>query len=166
MTSICTFPTKDSVNLWHCENDTVMGGVSQSQIKYLNEDARHRGILVFEGSVSLENNGGFAQMLYENDLLDLSQCSHLELTLKGDGKNYQVRIETRSTHVGYSQTFATTHEWSTVKLAFADFTPDFHGEPVPDAPPLDLTQIKNIGILIGNNQEESFRLLLNEVRCY
>jgi monofunctional biosynthetic peptidoglycan transglycosylase len=49
--------TGENVGLenWRIVNDDVMGGISKSNL-YLNSN----GNLIFEGEVSLENNGGFA----------------------------------------------------------------------------------------------------------
>ncbi|GDX62276.1 NADH:ubiquinone oxidoreductase [Candidatus Levyibacteriota bacterium] len=160
------FKTEGDIKKWHIENDTVMGGVSTSKIGYLKEYGGVKGILFFQGDVSLKNDGGFAQILYENGVLNLIECAGLELKLKGDGKNYQLRIEANTTKIGYSKSFTTTSDWIIIKMAFADFKPDFHGEFVPNAPKLDLENIKNIGLLIGNNKEESFKILINEIKGY
>lgn len=163
---LINFKTEEDIKKWHIENDTVMGGVSTSKIGFVKKDNGVNGILFFQGDVSLKNDGGFAQILYENEVLDLTACAGLELKLKGDGKNYQVRIETNTTKIGYSKSFTTTNDWAILRLAFSEFMPDFHGEFVPNAPKLDLKNIKNIGILIGNNKEESFKLLINEIKGY
>ena len=163
---LINFKNEESIKKWHIENDTVMGGVSTSKIGYLKEDSGVKGILFFQGDVSLKNDGGFAQILYENQVLNLTKCIGLELKLKGDGKNYQLRFETNTTKIGYSKSFSTTNDWGVIRLAFADFKPDFHGEFIPNAPALDLENIKNIGLLIGNNKEESFKLLVNEIKSY
>lgn len=160
------FKNKESIKKWYIENDSVMGGVSTSKIGYLTEDNGVDGILFFRGDVSLKNGGGFAQILYEDNILNLTKYVGLELKVKGDGKNYQLRIETKTTTIGYSKTFIATKDWGVVRLPFSDFKPDFHGESVPNAPKLDLAHIKNIGILIGNNKEEVFHILINNIKGY
>ena len=51
------FTDLQAVNAWHAIDDRVMGGISQSRLKH--EPASHA---VFEGEVSLEQNGGFASV--------------------------------------------------------------------------------------------------------
>ncbi|MFH1739553.1 MAG: CIA30 family protein, partial [bacterium] len=51
------FKHSDETTNWRTINDTVMGGVSNSEFRVEEE-----GIGVFSGSVSLENNGGFASV--------------------------------------------------------------------------------------------------------
>lgn len=56
-TLIHRFDTPASTQNWQPINDGVMGGISSSQIRF--DLAGHA---VFEGVVSLENNGGFASV--------------------------------------------------------------------------------------------------------
>ncbi|MEO6508335.1 MAG: CIA30 family protein [Patescibacteria group bacterium] len=159
-------PNREAAGNWHIENDDVMGGVSQSRIEYHDEIDGKIGVMSFEGEISLRNNGGFAQVLYTREDFDLSGFDGLELVVKGDGKRYQIRIETIAKNVGYTHIFLTQEKWEVVKLKFKDFTPDHHGEPVPDAPPMNLKEIRSFGILIGNNKEESFKFLLNKINFF
>ena len=62
--TLFTFNDEQHVKQWHTENDVVMGGVSDSQVTYAAEAAGQKGVARFAGSVSLENNGGFAQIIY------------------------------------------------------------------------------------------------------
>ena len=45
------------INNWIIVNDNVMGGISNSSLSLNNENN-----LVFNGNVSLDNNGGFASV--------------------------------------------------------------------------------------------------------
>ena len=47
----------DAVSDWFVVNDGVMGGVSSNRIRPASDDAA-----IFEGHLSLENNGGFASV--------------------------------------------------------------------------------------------------------
>ena len=49
------FSASPNWNVWEIENDVVMGGNSSSKLERSVE-----GNAVFKGTVSLENNGGFA----------------------------------------------------------------------------------------------------------
>ncbi|HEX5697569.1 MAG TPA: CIA30 family protein, partial [Rhodoferax sp.] len=51
------FDTPASTLNWQAINDGVMGGVSVSRMRFDSA-----GFAVFEGEVSLENNGGFASV--------------------------------------------------------------------------------------------------------
>jgi NADH dehydrogenase [ubiquinone] 1 alpha subcomplex assembly factor 1 len=75
---------------WFVVNDGVMGGVSSSTIKLEN------GVLVFEGQVRLENNGGFASVRSNSSEQNLSDFSGIVLKLRGDGKMYALNLRTSS----------------------------------------------------------------------
>ena len=57
---IYNFNKKSNLKKWTVINDAVMGGKSEGEF-YLNSD----GNGVFEGDVSLENNGGFSSVKYK-----------------------------------------------------------------------------------------------------
>ncbi|RTG80758.1 uncharacterized protein DC041_0000559 [Schistosoma bovis] len=48
----------------------------------------------------------------------------------------------------YESFFETSGEREQIKLPFSTFKPYFRGEPKPDSPPLDLTQLSRIGIQV------------------
>lgn len=64
---------------WQVINDTVMGGRSQSNIKYTKNS------IVFRGTVSLENNGGFASFRSPYDQWDLTQYTSLTIHYRSTG---------------------------------------------------------------------------------
>ena len=55
-------------NNWLVVNDNVMGGISESNIKFSKNNT-----LVFQGRVSLENNGGFASFRYRTKNLNVKK---------------------------------------------------------------------------------------------
>ena len=69
-------------------NDGVMGGVSQSGLRHDPQG------MIFEGQVSLENNGGFASMRSPARFERETQV--LELTTRGDGKRYKLILRTEA----------------------------------------------------------------------
>ncbi len=50
--------------------------------------------------------------------------------------------------------------WTTCRLASADFLPTWRGKPVPDAPPLDTSRVRQIGLMIADRQEGTFDLAI------
>lgn len=159
------FKSQKSVSSWQPEDDVVMGGVSNSELSYV-QDAHENSVGHFSGKVSLENGGGFAQILYDKTGFDLTGFQGIELHVKGDNKTYELRFETDAERVSYAQSFVAKDEWHEVKLDFADFEPTFHGEAVVDAPALNLAAVRTVGFLIANEQAGTFSLLINEVKAY
>ena len=67
-------------------NDNVMGGRSKSNFKLYDDYA------TFQGSISLENNGGFASIRFQK-IADLNSLKKILLHIEGDGKSYQFRVK-------------------------------------------------------------------------
>ena len=85
---------------WRSVDDDVMGGVSSSRIEP-GVDSGPRGAR-FVGTVSLENNGGFASIRSTPAPLGLAGAEGLELELIGDGHTYKLSIRLDSDFVGVS----------------------------------------------------------------
>jgi monofunctional biosynthetic peptidoglycan transglycosylase len=73
---------------WTIINDGVMGGLSESKAQ-LNDDA-----VLFSGTVSLKNNGGFVSLRGPLGNYDLSEYSFCEIRYKSDtDRNFELLIE-------------------------------------------------------------------------
>ena len=160
---VTVFDFRQSAEPWRSINDGVMGGLSSSAM------TRQEGGALFEGVVSLENNGGFASVRSRPEEHDLSAFDGIALRVRGDGKTYSVRLRTSAAFDGVSyQTTAETvaGEWTELRLPFSAFRPVFRGRQVPGHPELDPARIKTFGLLIADKQEGPFRLGLEWIRAY
>lgn len=145
-----------SADDWIVVNDGVMGGLSSSDITVTDD-----GVGVFEGVLSLENNGGFASVRTPVPESAMAGASRLLVRVRGDGKRYQVRLRPgrRLDGIAYAATFPTeSGKWTTVELPFASFEPTFRGYRPPNASPLDLSEIGQFGIMLTDKQDGPFRL--------
>jgi monofunctional biosynthetic peptidoglycan transglycosylase len=141
---------------WYRVNDGVMGGRSSSSLSLTDE-----GTAVFDGNLSLENNGGFASVRAEVAEGSLAEFSRLVIRVRGDGKSYQMRLRMSSAFDGiaYRATFETTaDEWTTVEIPFSAFEPSFRGYRPRNAEPLDPARVRQIGFMLTDKQEGRFRL--------
>ncbi len=138
-------------------NDGVMGGVSNSRISYDSQG------VVFEGVVSLENGGGFASV--RSPIVIPAGTSALNVTIRGDEKLYKLVLRTDASPRSplYQAEFFATREWKTYRFVSSDFKASFRGRPV-DAPALEFSATKEIGLLIANQQSGTFRLQLRNVQ--
>lgn len=120
---------------WGPLDDVVMGGVSQSTF------AVERGCGVFSGTISTENNGGFAGCRSRAIVpaLRLSDFSGVRLSVRGDGKRYKliVRDDYSWNGIAWMYCFTTADggedEWQEVEAPFADFIPTLFARRVPGA---------------------------------
>lgn len=153
---IFDFTQDNDLSNWRVVDDVVMGGRSDGAFE-INE----MGNGVFQGVVSLENNGGFSSLRYRFDQKEISGYKAMVIRLKGDGKRYQVRAKSdgyeRHSYIYY---FQTTGEWQTVEVPLQDMIPTFRGRKL-NMPNYPAKAIAEVAFLIGNKKAESFRLELD-----
>lgn len=147
------FTTASNTNDWRIVNDVVMGGKSSAS---LHINAAGKG--VFEGYVSLENNGGFSSLRYRLNKEGIKPNTTLVLKIKGDGKKYQFRIKDKlSNYYSYTSSFTSSTEWEIIKIPLAEMYPTFRGRTL-NIPNYKEGTIEEIAFLIGNKRAESFKL--------
>ena len=144
---------------WRIQNDVIMGGRSESQLKMTTESEAH-----FTGRVSLENNGGFCSIhqTSEKEPFIISEESEaFILNVKGDGKDYNFRIRTPKGRHSYAQTFSTHNngDWETITIPFKSMQATYRGEEV-DVPNYNGENVVEMQFLIGNKKEENFEILV------
>ena len=144
---------------WKVVNDTVMGGRSSSRW------TSNSSALIFEGNLSLENNGGFASIRCELKNNDLSNEDGIYLKVKGDGRKYQFRIQSKvSRWANYSNEFKTKKDLvQTFYLPFKDFKPSWRGRRLNNLPTLKGGDVVGIGFLLGDKIQGKFKLEIIEV---
>ena len=157
--TIFDFNSKSDIKNWRIINDAVMGGESTGSVG-LNLD----GHAIFKGEVSLANNGGFSSLRYNFKKIKLNNYSKVILKIKGDNKNYQFRLKSKSTnYYSYIKSFSTNGKWQEIEILLSDMYPSFRGRKL-DKPNFSEDHIEEIAFLIGNKSNESFELLIDEVR--
>ncbi|MCC5913318.1 MAG: CIA30 family protein [Balneolaceae bacterium] len=156
-----------SAAAWQIVNDSVMGGISRSTLQ-LHED----GYALFSGTVSLENNGGFASVRARAQApADLSDFQGLTVNVLGDGKTYSLRLRTVKngwlTPYSYEARFMTTEgEWETHRLAYSDFRAVYRGRAVRGNPELNSDAVLEIGFMIQDGQEGEFGLSVRKIGAF
>ncbi|HEA29586.1 MAG TPA: CIA30 family protein [Leeuwenhoekiella sp.] len=158
MKTIIDFSENSTISQWKVVNDGVMGGLSKGDF-YLDES----GNGVFEGKISLENNGGFSSVQYAFEQLQINDFSQFVIRVKGDGKPYQFRVKsTVSDKHSYISTFKTTGEWQTITIAMSSMIPQFRGEKLPMTNYAGDT-LEQVTFLFGNKKEETFKLEIDTI---
>ena len=142
-----------SLSAWLAINDNVMGGVSSGRMTQTEEGLR------FEGSLSLENNGGFASVRRPIDG-DLAGMSGVRIKVRGDGRQYQLRMRhgQRFDGISWRAGFVTGTDWQTIEFGLDEFKPVFRGDQVPNAGKLVPEKIGQLGFLLADGTDGSFTL--------
>ena len=161
---ILEFDSPESEPDWQPVNDDVMGGLSQGAGKM--ED----GVMVFEGALSLENNGGFSSVRTARSSYDFSGAEGIVLRVRGDGRTYQLRLATDARHrgslVSYQRKFETVAgTWLEVKVPFEEMKPGWRGQML-SGHVLDASKVSQLGILIGDKKEGAFRVEVDWMKTY
>jgi len=137
-------------------DDAVMGGLSSSRMV----QAAH-GIAAFEGSVSLENNGGFASVRSRPRDWGLAGATALVLRLRGDGKRYRVNLRTPDTPSAFrfeAPLELPAGQWHEIEVPISTLRARAFGRPVPLVGPPDPARVRQVGFMISDRQTGPFRL--------
>lgn len=151
------FTNPSVVNELWLVNDSVMGGVSHSRVRHEPEGA------LFEGVVSLENGGGFASV---RSPISIPMCTNtLNVTIRGDEKQVKLVLKTDTSARSplYQADFSASNEWKTHRFVSSDFKASIRGRSVV-APELVFSSVREIGILIANQQAGTFRIQLKNIQ--
>ena len=156
------FNDQDDTSDWFNQNDTVMGGVSDSTTTWVD------GQLVFSGNLSLDNNGGFTSTFGPiNDQLPtlMSGAEAIVVTARGDGKTYLMQIRNYD-NTRYIQRFTTVADVEQdYVLPLADFeSVDWRLSVIPNAAPIDTTTIGQLGFYLLDKQVGPFELAISMIR--
>ena len=160
---IYNFEEQLQVDDWMIVNDGVMGGLSESNLKYQNN-----GMLRFSGMVSLENYGGFASTRTRPKNYNISEFKGMTLRLKGDGKRYKFRIRSNDNFDGVSYSIdlvTTAGVWEDHRFDFSDMQATFRGRIYTDYAPLQASAIRQLGFMIADKQEGPFKLEVDWIKA-
>ena len=155
------FASQAAATNWAVQNDTVMGGVSESSSTWVNKQ------LIFTGNLSLENNGGFVSCFGPVDeklpsLMNGSTAIRIRAT--GDGKTYLFQLRGNN-GTNYVQRFTpTAKKDQAYVLPLSDFTAvDWRLEEIANAPALETRNIYQMGIYLVDKQTGPFRFAITSI---
>ena len=159
--TLLDFATASAIELWVPIDDVVMGGRSRSQFT-----AGEAGTARFAGVVSLENGGGFASVRTRPQGWPTADARAFVLRVRGDGRSYKftVRVDDRFDGIQYQARFCPpAGQWTSIVLPAASFLASFRGRPVSAAPPLEMSRVRTLGLMISERQAGTFALLLARI---
>ena len=92
--NICNLGTK-----WSLVTDRVMGGISDAEYLFGSDECFK--YIKMKGNVSLENNGGFVQVVLpltvDSTTFDATAYSGVRFWVKGNGQQYYVHLKNDKT---------------------------------------------------------------------
>ena len=156
-----SFEEKNAAQQWQAVNDGVMGGRSDGRLKITDNKT-----MEFIGTLSLENNGGFASVRTRASTLGLKKNDILVAKVRGDGRDYAFNLYTpnRSPAFTYRAPFQTKKdEWVEVELPLDKFIATSFGQVVQNQP-LAADSITGVGILLGDKKAGTFKLEIEWIK--
>jgi monofunctional biosynthetic peptidoglycan transglycosylase len=159
---VLDFAGPDTAQKWQAVNDGVMGGVSDGRYRITAEKT-----LEFSGTLSLENNGGFASVRTKPTELDIKAGDTIVLRVKGDGREYVLNLYTKSRRMAFSYRAplpTTKDEWTEVRVPLEDFIPTAFGRRVQGMGPVEPDQINGLGFMLSDKKPGKFRMQVEWVK--
>jgi len=159
------FESVDDTALFQPVDDAVMGGVSSSRLAPAGP-----GIAAFEGTVSLENGGGFASVRSRPRDWDTAGATAFVLRVRGDGKRYRFNVRTPGHPAAFryeAPLEPPAGVWTEVDIPLARLSGKVFGRRVPVIAPPDPGRIHSLGFMISDGQDGPFRLEIDwiAVKC-
>jgi monofunctional biosynthetic peptidoglycan transglycosylase len=162
MRPLVDFAGPEAAQQWQAVNDGVMGGVSDGRFTITDEKT-----LEFSGTLSLENNGGFASVRTKPTDLDIEAGDTLVVRVKGDGREYVLNLYTKSRRMAFSYRTplpTTKDEWTEVRVPLEDFIPTAFGRRVQGMGPVGPDQINGLGFMLSDKKPGKFRMQVESVK--
>lgn len=157
------FAKPDAAQAWQPVNDGVMGGVSDGRFK--NTD---QGTMEFFGTLSLDNNGGFASVRSRRSNLGLKPDNTLLIRLRGDGREYLLNLYVPSLQIAYSYRASIptkAGEWIEVRIPIKDCYATSLGGKLPNAGPVDAPKVNSMGFMLSDKKAGPFKLEIAWVKA-
>jgi NADH dehydrogenase [ubiquinone] 1 alpha subcomplex assembly factor 1 len=156
-----SFDTPEAAQGWQAVNDGVMGGRSDGRFRMTDG-----GLMEFFGTLSLENNGGFASVRTMGRPLGLNAGDVIVARVRGDGREYTFNVYAGGNRNGYSyrQSFTTKKdEWIDVVFPMDLFTATWRGRVFPNEK-LKPAAVTGMGFLLGDKKPGPFKLEVDSIR--
>jgi NADH dehydrogenase [ubiquinone] 1 alpha subcomplex assembly factor 1 len=162
--TVYDFGEKDD-SRWLTIHDTVMGGKSNGKVFRTENNS-----LLFQGDISLKNNGGFASFRSADRALTLPGSDGIEIKVLGDGRTYICSFERKGVNLfggGYWQEFETRDgAWTVIRLPWEKFEPYSFGNKMKGKPALTAETAQSIGVYLYDKQAGPFRVEFDSFSVY
>jgi len=153
------FEKEGTTDSWVSVDDNVMGGISSSEMAWQKNQA------VFRGVVSPDNNGGFCSVRSLISTALPEKVDHIWIESSSVELVFAFTIRTNRTidGINYQADFTPVKPFTRIDIPFTQFRAQYRGRPVLDAPELLAKDIKQIGIIIADQQYGSFELAVKRI---
>ena len=149
---------------WIIVNDGVMGGLSRGKIEFTKNS------LVFSGTVSLENNGGFTSFRAPYAQYDLSEYDKVEIKYRSEGMDCALSFDQNSRFWRPNHKMpipATKNDWITLEANLYELSEYQMGRMTGgQMSESDARQTIRLGLITDSKKAGSFSLEIDYIRFY
>ena len=138
-----------------------MGGVSEGKFQIADQKT-----LEFFGTLSLENNGGFASVRTKARKLGLEKGDTVVAKVRGDGREYTLNLYLNKPLIAFSYraTIQTKKdEWIEVKVPLEKFEATSFGRVVKDAGAVKPDEVNALGFMVSDKKAGPFKLEVESI---
>lgn len=156
------FAQPEASKEWQPVNDGVMGGVSEGRFRITDEKT-----MEFFGTLSLENNGGFASVRTRATQLGLERGDTIAAKVRGDGREYSLNLYLNKPLIAFSYraTVQTKKdEWIEVSIPLDKFEATSFGRVIKDAGAVNPEEINAIGFMLSDKKAGPFTMEVEWVK--
>ena len=156
------FSGSDAAKEWQTVNDGVMGGVSEGKFRITEQKT-----MEFYGTLSLENNGGFASVRSKAKKLGFEKGDTVVARVRGDGREYMLNLYLNKPLIAFSYraTIQTNKdEWIEVKVPLDKFEATSFGRVVKNAGAVKPEEVNALGFMLSDKKAEPFKMEVQWIR--
>lgn len=147
---------------WRITNDGVMGGLSKGDYQFVDDG------VVFAGTVSLENNGGFSSYKSSFKKTDLSAYSKVIIRYRSTTYTMGCTLEMdRRWYVPYYKVAlkATNWKWMEAEIPFSEFDRYNIGSKTPGKPTKEeLKKVLRVGFTSNEKRAGDFKIEIDYIK--
>ncbi|MBT3173500.1 MAG: hypothetical protein HN336_01540 [Lentimicrobiaceae bacterium] len=151
-------------NKWLVVNDGVMGGLSNSTANISNN------YMNFEGTISLQNNGGFASVRSFKSNINLSDFTIMKVRYRSRGQKVSVRLlKNDAYYLPYFKTAleTTSWVWKTTLIPLKNFKEyQLNRQTEKNLNSSDFNDIIRIGLIVSNKKQGNFEIDIDYIEFY
>jgi len=156
------FGSKKKGSNWRVINDGVMGGLSKGVANLTNNS------LLFKGSVSLDNDGGFSSLRRSFSSKNLSRFDEIEIRYRSSGISlaFTIAVSRRWYIPNYKRALdKTSWKWNTVRIKLSDFRKHYIGKPLNEMLKKEaLKKVTSIGFITDEKKYERFEFEVDYIQ--
>ena len=164
--ALVNFTTLASSGFWSPLTDQVRGGLSTAFMQILPDQTAQ-----ISGNLSLIDNAGFASFRVtrtDHQAWNLKDAKSLKVEAGGDGRSYKILLkdsaaETSARDYSWEAAIKPDSQVQPVVIPLSQFKPVYRGHEINDVPPLEKSEIRQMGIQLNDHKAGAYMVRLKSI---